>query len=252
MFLSAKFQNVALSAGSTPNAPVTGYKRMVIPNQPPLTATKKSTPKPQTPAGVSTATSPAPVSPVAKLQGPLAPQPVPASYTTASTPSQPTFNTQMRSAQPGPQHQAPAGHYFGQQPVRSPGQVHYMPAQPKGPSFAYGPPQPGFTPMGHQEQHHPGGPLAGGGTSRKPDPVPVQTYQPPGPKKTYITDVPSSLAPYPSGQAVPPKVGDFHLIIEHLILLSFFLNIVDGKKSECCHQNVSPSSYFVIFIFNDG
>ncbi|XP_017279014.1 lipoma-preferred partner isoform X2 [Kryptolebias marmoratus] len=199
-------QNAALSAGSTPNTPVTGYKRMVIPNQPPLTATKKSTPKPQIPAGVSTA-SPPPVSSVAKPQGPISPQPVPASYTTASTPSQPTFNVQVRSAQPGPQHQAPAGHHFGQQPVRSPGQVQYMPAQPKGPDFAYGPPQSGFTPMGHQEQHHPGGPQVGGVASRRPDPVPAQTYQPPGPKKTYITDVPSSLAPYPSGPAIPPKGG---------------------------------------------
>lgn len=184
---------------------------MVIPNQPPLTATKKSTPKPQTPGGVSTASSPPPVSPVPKPQHPMAPQPVPASYTTASTPSQPTFNVQMRSAQHGPQHQAP-GHHFGQQPIRSPGLVQYMPAQPKGPDFAYGPPQPGFTPMGHQEQYHPGGPQVGGVTSRRPDPVPAQTYQPPGPKKTHLTDALSSVAPYTSGPVVPPKVGDFCLI----------------------------------------
>ncbi|XP_061680470.1 lipoma-preferred partner isoform X2 [Syngnathoides biaculeatus] len=74
-------QTLGPSSVSTPSAPVTGYKRMVIPNQPPLTATKKSTPKAQAPGGGSS-TLPA------KLQ------PVAASYTTASTPSQPTFNVQ--------------------------------------------------------------------------------------------------------------------------------------------------------------
>ncbi|XP_035509899.1 lipoma-preferred partner isoform X2 [Morone saxatilis] len=200
-------QNSGSSAASTPNAPVTGYKRMVIPTQPPLTATKKSTPKPQAPGGVSSI-PPSSVSPVAKPQSHIAPQPVPASYATASTPSQPTFNVQVRSAQPGPQHQAPGGHHFGQQPIRSPAQVQYMPAQPKGPDFAYGPPQPGFSPMSqgaYQEQHHPGVPQVGGLSSRRPELAPAQTYQPPGPKKTYITDVPPSLAPYTSGPAVPPK-----------------------------------------------
>lgn len=185
---------------------MTGYKRMVIPTQPPLTATKKSTPKPLSPAGVSS------VNPVAKPQSHMAPTPVPASYATASTPSQPTFNVQVRSAQPGPQHQAPGGNHYGQQPIRNPAQVQYMPAQPKGPDFAYGPPQPGFSPMTHgayQEQHHPGVPQVGGFSSRRPDPVPTQTYQPPGPKKTYITDVPPSLVPYTSGPAVPPKVRTF-------------------------------------------
>ncbi|NWR46733.1 LPP protein, partial [Regulus satrapa] len=55
------------------------------PNQPPLTATKKSTAKgPGQPA-------PIPVTPV----GTLKPQPVPASYATASTPSRPAFNVQV-------------------------------------------------------------------------------------------------------------------------------------------------------------
>ncbi|XP_040895710.1 lipoma-preferred partner isoform X1 [Toxotes jaculatrix] len=202
-------QNSGSSAASTPNAPVTGYKRMVIPTQPPLTATKKSTPKAQTPGGVSSI-PPSSVSPAAKAQSHAAPQPVPASYATASTPSQPTFNAQARSAQPGPQHQAPGGHHFGQQPIRSPAQVQYMPAQPKGPDFAYGPPQPGFSPMAqgvYQEQHHPGVPQVGGISSRRPDPAPTQAYQHPGPKKTYITDVPPSLASYTSGPSVPPKGG---------------------------------------------
>uniref|UniRef100_A0A3B5LJ98 LIM domain containing preferred translocation partner in lipoma n=1 Tax=Xiphophorus couchianus TaxID=32473 RepID=A0A3B5LJ98_9TELE len=146
-------QNAGSSAGSTPNAPVTGYKRMVIPNQP-----------------------------------------------------QPTFNVQVRSAQPGPQHQAPAGHHYGQQLIRGPAQVQYMPAQPRGPDFAYGPPQPGFSPMAYQEQQYPGGPQLGGVSSRRPDLDPAPAYQPPGPRKTYITDVPPSLAPYTAGPDVQPKV----------------------------------------------
>lgn len=203
--LSSIFQNS--SAASTPSAPVTGYKRMVIPNQPPLTATKKSTPKSQAPGGVSS-TPLSPTSPVVKAQSHAAPQPVPASYATASTPSQPTFNVQVRSAQPGPQHQAPIGHNFGQQPIRGPAQVQYMPAQPKGPDFAYGPPQPGFSqmaPIGYQE-HPYTAPQGVGISPRRPEPAPVQAYQPPGPRKTYITDVPPSLAPYTAGPAIPPKV----------------------------------------------
>lgn len=210
-FFLSSLQISGSSAASTPPAPVTGYKRMVIPPQPPLTATKKSTPKPQAPGGSSSilpfSTSPASA---ARPQGHAAPQPVPASYATASTPSQPTFNVQVRSAQPGPQHQVPGGYSYGQQPIRSPAQVQYMPAQPKGPDFAYGPPQPGFSPMSHgkyQDQNHPGAPQMGGSMPRRPEVAPAQPYQPAGPKKTYITDVPPSLAPYSSGPNVPPKVG---------------------------------------------
>ncbi|CAL8393059.1 unnamed protein product [Boreogadus saida] len=129
---------------------------MVIPTQPPLTATKKSTPKPPSSAAASSP-GPRPAQPAPP------PQPVAASYATASTPSQPTFNVQVRSAQPGPQHQAPGGpqHYAPQpQPGRAgPAQVQYVPAQPKGPDFAYGPPQPGFSPAGpggYQDQQYPG------------------------------------------------------------------------------------------------
>lgn len=186
-------QNTVTSATSSPNAPVTGYKRMVIPTQPPLTATKKTAPKSQSPAA-GHSTAPAANKPLAQPT----PQPVPASYATASTPSQPTFNVQVRPAQPGP----PAGQgYNNQYPIRSPAQVQYMPAQPKGPDFAYGPPQPGFSPMGHggyhDQQQQP----------RRVEPVPSQTYQPAAPKKTYITDVPPGLAPYTPGPAVPPKGG---------------------------------------------
>lgn len=89
-----------LPSVTSPNAPVTGYKRMVIPTQPPLTATKKSTPKAGAPGG----TLPRPqaehsssASPVARPQFHMLPQPVPANYATASTPSQPTFNVQVHN-----------------------------------------------------------------------------------------------------------------------------------------------------------
>lgn len=193
-------------AVTSPNAPVTGYKRMVIPTQPPLTATKKSTPKASAPGGASS-TPPSSASPVARPQFQTAPQPVPASYATASTPSQPTFNVQVRSAQPGPQHPAPGAQQFAQQPVRSPAQVQYMPAQPRGPDFAYGPPQPGFAPLpqsAYQDQPYPGAAYGGPGPWR-PEPTPAQGYQHPGPRKTYITDPPPSMAPYSPGPMVPQK-----------------------------------------------
>ncbi|CAL1593259.1 unnamed protein product [Knipowitschia caucasica] len=188
-------QNSGMSATSSPNAPVTGYKRMVIPTQPPLTATKKSAPKPQSPAAGHT-TPPSSGKPLSQT-----PVPQPASYATASTPSQPTFNVQVRSAQPGPQqHPSPAGQGYGQHPIRSPTQVQYMPAQPKGPDFAYGPPQPGFSPMSHGGYHPEHQP-------QRPEPVQNQGYQAAAPKKTYITDVPQGLSPYAPGPMVPPKGG---------------------------------------------
>ncbi|XP_048719256.1 lipoma-preferred partner isoform X2 [Caretta caretta] len=73
--------------GSTP---VTGHKRMIIPNQPPLTATKKSTAK--APVQPAAPPAPIPVTPVGTLKP--QPQPVPASYITASTPTRPAFNVQ--------------------------------------------------------------------------------------------------------------------------------------------------------------
>uniref|UniRef100_A0A8C7HVG1 LIM domain containing preferred translocation partner in lipoma n=1 Tax=Oncorhynchus kisutch TaxID=8019 RepID=A0A8C7HVG1_ONCKI len=143
---------------TSPNAPVTGYKRMVIPTQPPLTATKKSSPKAGAPGGTlprPQAENSSSASILARPQFQMAPQPVPASYATASTPSQPTFNVQVRSAQPGPQHQSPGPpQQFSQQPNRSP--VQYMAAQPRGPDFAYGPPQPGFAPQGDYPTRHQG------------------------------------------------------------------------------------------------
>ncbi|XP_051563201.1 lipoma-preferred partner homolog [Myxocyprinus asiaticus] len=192
-------QNSANPAVSGSSAPVTGYRRMVIPTQPPLTATKKSTPKPQAPPTVSPAASPAP-----RPQYQPTPQPVPASYTTASTPSQPTFNVQVRAAHSGPQ----------QQPIRTPAQVQYMPAQPRAPDFAYGPPQPGFCPApsgGYQDQHYGGAPGYGGHNTWRAEPShhapppASQGYQPIPPKKTYITDPPASLAPFGGGPSVPHK-----------------------------------------------
>ncbi|XP_031678169.1 lipoma-preferred partner isoform X1 [Oncorhynchus kisutch] len=203
---------------TSPNAPVTGYKRMVIPTQPPLTATKKSSPKAGAPGGTlprPQAENSSSASILARPQFQMAPQPVPASYATASTPSQPTFNVQVRSAQPGPQHQSPGPpQQFSQQPNRSP--VQYMAAQPRGPDFAYGPPQPGFAPQGYPEQAYPGAGGYGGepggyggepggyggeaGNTWRPQPsyaaAPTQQGCPqPVPKKTYITDPPASLAP---------------------------------------------------------
>ncbi|XP_061744685.1 lipoma-preferred partner isoform X2 [Nerophis ophidion] len=177
-------QTTGPSTVSTPSAPVTGYRRMVIPTQPPLTATKKSTPKPQALVGGGGSST---------LPAKLHQSPVAASYATASTPSQPTFNVQVRSAQPSPQHQAPGGQQQQPPPPRGPAQLQY--AQPKGPDFAYGPPQPGFSPPtqgGYQEQNQQG--------FRRAD-----AYQAAGPKKTYITDEPQNLTPYLSGPVVPPK-----------------------------------------------
>ncbi|XP_012677294.2 lipoma-preferred partner isoform X2 [Clupea harengus] len=197
-------------------APVTGYKRMVIPTQPPLTATKKSTPKPQGSPAPSTG-PPASASPVAKhlFQSPAAaPQPVPASYTTASIPSQPTFNVQVRAAQPGPQHPPPQQQYGQlppqQQQARGPVPVQYMPAQPRGPDFAYGPPQPGFTPVPLQPGYADYG-YGGGQNTWRAEPGHLgapqgqASYQPPTPKKTYISEAPPSLVPYNTGPPVPQK-----------------------------------------------
>lgn len=157
------------------NAPVTGYRRMFIPSQPPLTATKKSTLKPQgtptnPPAAMTTATAPCP-------QYQLTTIPVPASYNTASTPSQPIFNLQGRATLPG----------FQLQPVRGPAQVPYITAQPRGPDFAHGPPQLGFSPA----QPY------GGAPSHHVAPLGFQSY---------ITDPPASLAPFGGGLSAPVKV----------------------------------------------
>lgn len=212
------------------STPVTGHKRMIIPNQPPLTATKKSTAKgPGQPA-------PIPVTPI----GTLKPQPVPASYATASTPSRPTFNVQVRTAQPSPHYQPPGpqpSHYgsvgpgqpYSAPPSRPPGAPQYgSPQQPRGPDYGYAPPparpsEPsyGYAPQQGRYQDPYYGGYGGRNGSEAPympqstwkvEPAypasntvgqaPPGLYQPPGTKKTYITD--PGMAPQPLQQ----KVGD--------------------------------------------
>ncbi|KAM7013964.1 lipoma-preferred partner isoform 1-T4 [Passerculus sandwichensis] len=212
------------SAATTPSVstPVTGHKRMIIPNQPPLTATKKSTAKgPGQPAAI-------PVTPV----GTLKPQPVPASYATASTPSRPAFNVQVRTAQPSPHYQPPCpqpGHYgslgpgqaYATAPSRQPAAPQYGAPQPQGPGYGYGPPpgrpaEPAYgyaPPQGRYQEPYYGGYGGRNGSeapyvpqsSWKAEPAypasnamgqaPPALYQPPGTKKTYITD--PVLAPQP-------------------------------------------------------
>uniref|UniRef100_A0A8C3ML60 Uncharacterized protein n=1 Tax=Geospiza parvula TaxID=87175 RepID=A0A8C3ML60_GEOPR len=197
------------SAATTPSVstPVTGHKRMIIPNQPPLTATKKSTAKgPGQPA-------PIPVTPV----GTLKPQPVPASYATASTPSRPAFNVQVRTAQPSPHYRPPSpqpGHYgslgpgqaYAAMPSRQPAAPQYGAPQPQGPGYGYGPPpgRPAEPAYGYAPQNGSEAPYVPQ-SSWKAEPAypasnamgqaPPALYQPPGTKKTYITD--PVLAPQP-------------------------------------------------------
>uniref|UniRef100_A0A8C3GNP3 LIM domain containing preferred translocation partner in lipoma n=1 Tax=Cairina moschata TaxID=8855 RepID=A0A8C3GNP3_CAIMO len=215
------------SAATAPSVstPVTGHKRMIIPNQPPLTATKKSTAKgPGQPA-------PIPVTPV----GTLKPQPVPASYATASTPSRPTFNVQVRTAQPSPHYQPPGpqpSHYgsvgpsqpYSAPPSRPPGAPQYGSPQPRGPDYGYAPPparpsEPsyGYAPQQGRYQDPYYGGYGGRNGSEAPympqstwkvEPAypasntvgqaPPGLYQPPGTKKTYITD--PGMAPQPLQQ----------------------------------------------------
>ncbi|MBN3288909.1 LPP protein, partial [Polyodon spathula] len=213
-----------LSNTSTLSTPVTGHKRMVIPTQPPLTATKRSAAKPQPATGPS-----APAAGIVVPKPQSMPHPVPASYTTASTPTRPTFNVQVKSAQPsphymppGPQGLSPAyNQQYPQQPSRSPGPVQYMPTQPRSPDFAYGPPQPSRQPepmashappppRAYYEPQYPGGvgqgAAYGAQNTWRPEPAyPTSAtsgpgYQPPGPRKTYITDPPPAMAPAPMAQ----------------------------------------------------
>ncbi|NXE51758.1 LPP protein, partial [Casuarius casuarius] len=215
------------ASATTPSVstPVTGHKRMIIPNQPPLTATKKSTAKgPGQPA-------PIPVTPIGTLKP--QPQPVPASYTTASTPSRPAFNVQVKTAQPSPHYQPPGpqpapygslgpSQPYGPPPARQPGvPPQYAPPQPRGPDYGYAPqptrpsePSYGYAPPPgrYQDPYYTG---YGGRNGSEPPYVPQNTwkpepaypasntigqtppalYQPPGTKKTYITD--PVLAPQP-------------------------------------------------------
>lgn len=207
---------------------MTGHKRMVIPNQPPLTATKKSASKP----GLQP--SPIPVTPV----GTLRPQPVPASYATASTSARPTFNVQVKSAQPAPPFQPPAPQYSSLVPSPAPppapplGPSPYAPLQPRAPEYSYAPqpahvPEPSYSyappQTRYQESPYPGGPSYAGRNGLEPSYMPQNAWRPepvcptpPGPatqhpigqyppssaKKTYITEP----APGPQPPSLHPKV----------------------------------------------
>ncbi|KAJ7324634.1 hypothetical protein JRQ81_017654, partial [Phrynocephalus forsythii] len=213
---------------------VTGHKRMVIPNQPPLTATKKSTSKP------ALQPSPIPVTPV----GTLKPQPVPASYTTTATPARPAFNVQVKSAQPAPHFQPPGPpQYSGLGPNQMPqaadslGPASYTPSQVRAPDYGYTPqpahplePSYTYTPMParFQETAYQGGPSYGGRNGTEPSYAPpsswkseppypsplagnqnsVGQYPSPGAKKTYITEP----APGPPPPSLQPKSGPSGLI----------------------------------------
>ncbi|XP_047419140.1 lipoma-preferred partner isoform X1 [Sciurus carolinensis] len=231
-------QGSTSTAASPPvSTPVTGHKRMVIPNQPPLTATKKSAMKPQ-PAPQA---GPIPVTPIGTLKP--QPQPVPASYTTASTPSRPTFNVQVKSAQPSPHYMAgpssgqiygPGSHGYNAQPVSV--SVQCPPSSTRGGTdYAYVPPpgsqpEPGYGYGPNQgryyEPYYVGGSAYGGRNDSDPayglqghpntwkreqgytPPVvgnqsPAGMYPVPGSKKTYITDP----VPAPSAPPLQPKGG---------------------------------------------
>ncbi|XP_015270723.1 PREDICTED: lipoma-preferred partner homolog [Gekko japonicus] len=203
-------QGSVASSGSpvaTPPAstPVTSHKRMVIPNQPPLTATKKSTSKPVAQP------SPVPVTPV----GTLKPQPVPASYTTASTATRPTFNVQVKSAQPAPHYQPPAPQYSSGVPNQTPQPpplAPYAPSQPRGPSYGYSP-----QPVHYPEPSYGYAPQParyGGRNGTEPSYMPQNTWKPeagqPGGlhppsnmKKAFLTEPAPELQP----PALQPKSG---------------------------------------------
>ncbi|XP_035131933.1 lipoma-preferred partner isoform X1 [Callithrix jacchus] len=231
-------QGSTSSTASPPvSTPVTGHKRMVIPNQPPLTATKKSTLKPQ-PAPQA---GPISVTPIGTLKP--QPQPVPASYTTASTSSRPTFNVQVKSAQPSPHYMAApsSGQMYGSgpqgyntQPVPVSGQCP-PPSTRGGMDYAYIPPsglqpEPGYGYTPNQGRYYEGYYAAGPGYGGRNDSDPAYGqqghtntwkrepgYTPPGagnqnpagiypasgPKKTYITDPVSA----PSAPPLQPKGG---------------------------------------------
>lgn len=213
---------------------------MVIPNQPPLTATKKSTLKPQ-PAPQA---GPIPVAPIGTLKP--QPQPVPASYTTASTPSRPTFNVQVKSAQPSSHYMATPspGQFYGPGPGAQGYNTHTVPMSAQGPppsarggmDYAFIPPpglqpEPGYGYAPNQGRYYeaycPAGPGYGGKSDSDPaygqqghpnawkreqgyapsgtvNQNPAGMYPVAGPKKTYITDPVSA----PCAPPLQPKVGN--------------------------------------------
>uniref|UniRef100_A0A670KJU6 LIM domain containing preferred translocation partner in lipoma n=1 Tax=Podarcis muralis TaxID=64176 RepID=A0A670KJU6_PODMU len=166
-------------------------------------------PKPASPDGHQESASkpgsqPIPVTPV----GTLKPQPVPASYSTASTPNRPTFNVQVKSAQPAPHFQPPAPSIAvwppnqAAQPASSLGPAPYVPSQPRAADYGYVPqtaphPEPSYGyggPQGrYQEPAYPGG--YGGRTGSDPSYVPQNAWKQ---EATYPS--PGSAALNPTGQ----------------------------------------------------
>ncbi|XP_007195286.1 lipoma-preferred partner isoform X1 [Balaenoptera acutorostrata] len=235
------------------STPVTGHKRMVIPNQPPLTATKKSTLKPQPVPQAG----PIPVAPIGTLKP--QPQPVPASYTTASTPSRPTFNVQVKSAQPSSHYMAAPspGQFYGSGPGAQGYNTQPVPIAGQGPppstrggmDYAYIPPpglqpEPGYGYAPNQGRYYEPYCAAGPGYGGKNDSDPAygqqghpntwkreQGYTPSGtgnqnpagmypvagPKKTYITDPVSA----PCAPPLQPKSGQTGSMVPPAVTSSF-------------------------------
>uniref|UniRef100_A0A8C7KFT9 LIM domain containing preferred translocation partner in lipoma n=1 Tax=Oncorhynchus kisutch TaxID=8019 RepID=A0A8C7KFT9_ONCKI len=161
-----------LPSVTSPNAPVTGYKRMVIPTQPPLTATKKSGAPGGTLPRSQAEHSPSSASPVARPQFHTVPQPVPATYATASTPSQPTFNVQVHKSWLVPIS------CFGYIRILTMMSFVFFPRAYPGPGGYRGEPENTW----RTQPSHTAAPTQ-------------QGFPQPVPKKTYITDPPASLVP---------------------------------------------------------
>ncbi|XP_072110953.1 lipoma-preferred partner homolog isoform X2 [Mobula birostris] len=202
------------------HSPVIGHQRMVIPAQPLLTATKKAAGKPHA--------SPS-LAPALAAKNP--PQPVPASYTTASTSSQPAFNIQVKTAQPNPNFLPPGAQPTGPElapapplPPPPPQQQYNTPPRSLDPGYRATParyPDPGYgyTPSpSHYQDTQPVAPGYGGGyvgepaygnqhpwrpeVAYNPSAPAHSTYRQPGPSKKASTMEP---APAPPAFQQPPK-----------------------------------------------
>ncbi|XP_064186823.1 lipoma-preferred partner isoform X1 [Anguilla rostrata] len=121
-------QNYGGSAatGTISSTPISVHNRMVIPSLPPLSATKKSGPKPQAPA------APSPV-PVPQFQ--TAPQPAVPSH--AAAPARAPPGPQQNVQRPAPQGTPQPGHAPAPQ-VKQPAAVHQAASAPTAPPKAPG------------------------------------------------------------------------------------------------------------------
>ncbi|XP_078060411.1 lipoma-preferred partner isoform X2 [Mustelus asterias] len=195
------------------HSPVIGHQRMVISAQPLLTATKKAAAKPH--AAQGTAVAP-------KSQA----QPVPASYTTASTPTRPAFNVQVKTAQPNPnfmpQGLQPSGpdpapsqyQQYNYQPSRFPEPappIQHFAQQPRSADHGYGVmptryPEPGYTytpaPTRYQDQRPMApAPAFGVGYAGDPSYGAQNTWRP----EAAYTQATPGPKPDAYQQAIPPK-----------------------------------------------